>query len=140
MSVDSNLELVKAMIRTVDLKDWERVPTYFTDSAIWSVPGAPGVSVTLKGIMEIWRADAVAFPDAKREVVAAFGEGDRACVEIIETGTHMGPMEHAGTMVPPTGKQFRIRVCAVLHISGGKISEVHIYYDPLEPLAQLGIA
>jgi ketosteroid isomerase-like protein len=140
VSVESNLELVRGLIRAVDSKDWERVPTFFTESAIFSVPGAPGVSVTVKGIVEARRADAVAFPDTKREIVRAFGEGDDVCVEILETATHMGPVEHGGAIFPPTGRQYRLRECVVYRIQNGKIAEAHVYYDPLEHMSQLGLA
>lgn len=120
--------------------NWDHVRDCCHERAPFDFHGSSGATVTAEGAIEGWKAEAVTFPDARREILRAFGNEDLVCVEIRESGTHKGPLEHAGKVFAPTGKRFQILVCAVFQIREHKIAEASVYYDPRDHLVQLGIS
>jgi len=57
------------------------------------------------------------------------------------TGTHLKPLANpAGPPIPPTNRKIRVANCSVYRVQGGKVVEVHEYFDQLGFLAQLGVA
>lgn len=140
MSVEENLELASRLVGTVEKKDWNLIRSLYDRDATVKVTGTLGVASGVEDLIKGWKADAAIFPDAHREVLRKFGQGDLVCMEIRETGTHRGPLARAGQTHLPTGRRFDIRVCVILRMKEGRIAEMTLYYDPQEPFAQLGIA
>jgi ketosteroid isomerase-like protein len=138
MSADRNMEIVASFVEAIDSKHWDRIRNCHEKGAIFRFSGALGTAMSVEDMIEGWKSEAVAFPDAKREILRGFGQGDLVCVEVQEVGTHKGPLIHAGKTHPPTGKTFQIRVCGVLRLREGKIVETLIYGGQ-EHLVQLGI-
>jgi len=139
MSIDRNLELVASFVKAIDSKHWDRIRNYHEKGAVFKFSGALGTAMSVEDMIKGWKSEAVAFPDAKREILRGFGQGDLVCVEVQEVGTHEGPLILAGKTYQPTGKKFQIRVCGVLRFREGKIVETLIYGGQ-EHLVQLGIA
>jgi steroid delta-isomerase-like uncharacterized protein len=79
------------------------------------------------------------FPDCKMEVGRVYGLGDWVCAECVESGTMKGPIRHSGGEVPATGRSYNIDTVLVCRVEGGKISEVRVFYDALDLMAQLGL-
>ena len=70
----------------------------------------------------------------------SFGKGDWACLEVLFTGTHTGPMQGAdGAVIPATNKSIKTSYCMVMKFEGGLVSELNEYFDQLGWLAQLGL-
>ncbi len=82
-----------------------------------------------------------AFPDFKVTTNRIFGEGEWACLEFVFSGTHKGPYPSpSGRAIPPSGRPLRSSECEVFRVKGGKIVEIHAYWDELGYLQQLGAA
>jgi steroid delta-isomerase-like uncharacterized protein len=79
------------------------------------------------------------FPDCKMEMKRVYGLGDWVCAECVESGTMKGPIKHAGGEVPATGRSYEIGTILVCRVDSGKITEVRVFYDALELMAQLGL-
>ena len=139
MSVKQNLELVDNFIRTLDARDWESLAGFLAESVECSFPGMEPSALRPNDLVEAWKAEALAFPDSRREKVLSFGQGDLVCITLVETGTHFGPYEIGGRTLPPSGKRFSLRVCGIIRIRGKKITELHVYYDQLGVMSQLGV-
>jgi ketosteroid isomerase-like protein len=139
MSADRNLELVVSFVKAVNSKEWDRIRTHCEKGAAFRFSGTPEVAMSVEDMIEGWKSEAVTFPDATRDIVRGFGQDDAVCVEVQETGTHKGPLIHAGKTHSATGKKFRIRVCGIFQIHEGKILDVLIYGGQQEHLVQLGI-
>jgi steroid delta-isomerase-like uncharacterized protein len=77
-----------------------------------------------------------AFPDQRNELIALHHAGDAVIVEFDLLGTHLGPLRS----LPPTGRSFRARVCALFIFVGEGIVCERVYFDQLTILRQLGIA
>ena len=74
-----------------------------------------------------YRSSRAAFPDQRNENVVLTSAEDAVIAEFDLLGTHRG--ELAG--VPPTGKAFRCRMCAIFHFSQGsdRIIGERVYFD-----------
>jgi steroid delta-isomerase-like uncharacterized protein len=137
-------ELIKRFIEigesSITTKDWEAYGSVFAENLQMVTPALPGTSTGrdvriqfVQGIME-------AFPDGVVEVQRYFGKGDWACVEVLFTGTHTGPMQGAdGSVIPATHKSVKWPYCMVIKFEGELISELFEYYDQVDLLIQLGV-
>lgn len=137
--MEENTKLVASFVEAVNSKDWDKVRDCFAEGATVRIFARDGGSIPVDGMIEGWKADATAFPDVQRRIFRSFGQDDLVCIEVEETGTHRGPLEHAGRTYPPTWKVFRIRACGVCHIQEHKIAEMCIYCDLREHLMQIGV-
>ena len=126
-------------MKAVDSKDWRYVRDCFNKNAVLTFHGSQGARVSIEGAIEGWKAEAATFPDARRDMLRGFGQDDVVCIEIQETGTQKGTLEHAGKTYQPSGRRFKIMVCAVLRIQDHKITEASVYHDSQEYLSQLGV-
>ena len=76
-----------------------------------------------------------AFPDLHFTVEEELVAGDRTASRFMLYGTHQG--EWMG--IAPTGKQIALPGVDLFRVSGGKITEVRVFYDTLGLMQQLGV-
>ena len=81
-------------------------------------------------------ASRAAFPDQRNEIHALHHADDGVIVEFDLLGTHEG--EFLG--VPPTGREFRVRMAAFFLFEDEHIVVERIYFDAGSILRQLGIS
>jgi steroid delta-isomerase-like uncharacterized protein len=77
-----------------------------------------------------------AFPDQRNELVALHHTDDAVIVEADLRGTHEGPLRG----LPPTGRKFEMRFCAVFVFEEERLVCERVYFDSNTILRQLGIA
>jgi steroid delta-isomerase-like uncharacterized protein len=77
-----------------------------------------------------------AFPDQRNELIALHHADDAVIVEAMLYGTHLGPLR----ALPPTGRSFEMRFCAVFEFAGTELVCERVYFDSNTILRQLGIA
>jgi steroid delta-isomerase-like uncharacterized protein len=77
-----------------------------------------------------------AFPDQRNELIALHHADDAVIVEANLYGTHEGPLRG----LPPTGRSFEMRFCAVFVFEGDGLVCERVYFDQNTILRQLGIA
>lgn len=77
-----------------------------------------------------------AFPDQRNELIAMHHSDDAVIVEANLYGTQDGPFRG----LPPTGRQFEMRFCAVFVFEGERLVCERVYFDSGTILRQLGIA
>jgi steroid delta-isomerase-like uncharacterized protein len=79
-----------------------------------------------------------AFPDQRNEPIAFHHADDAVIVEFMLRGTHLGPLRG----LPPTGRSFECRMCALFMFAEGgeKIVGERVYFDQATILRQLGVA
>ena len=73
--------------------------------------------------------------DARAELRALICDGNRAVVEGLFVGRHVG--EFAG--VAPTGRSVRVPLCVVYEEDGGRIRRGRVYFETAVLLQQLGV-
>jgi steroid delta-isomerase-like uncharacterized protein len=77
-----------------------------------------------------------AFPDQRNELIAMHHSDDAVIVEANLYGTHDGPFRG----LPPTGRKFEMRFCAIFVFEEDRLVCERVYFDPGTVLRQLGIA
>jgi len=77
-----------------------------------------------------------AFPDQRNELVGMHHSDDAVIVEANLYGTHQGPFRG----LPPTGRRFEMRFCAVFVFEDDRLVCERVYFDAGTILRQLGIA
>jgi steroid delta-isomerase-like uncharacterized protein len=77
-----------------------------------------------------------AFPDQRNELVALHHSDDAVVVEANLYGTHLGPFRG----LPPTGRKFELRICALFVFDDDRLVCERVYFDSATVLRQLGIA
>jgi len=140
MTVEENLRLTDARMEALNAHDLDRFLDFHAESVIINAPGLPEPMKGRAAGRELVRGFLTAFPDLHLRKERSFGQGDWVCVESTFTGTHKGPLQGpGGQMVPATNRSFRIPDCTVFKLEGGKVTEVHGYFDLLGMMAQLGL-
>jgi steroid delta-isomerase-like uncharacterized protein len=77
-----------------------------------------------------------AFPDQRNELIALHHADDAVIVEALLYGTHLGAFRG----LPPTGRSFEMRFCALFLFEGTGLVCERVYFDAGTILRQLGIA
>ena len=77
-----------------------------------------------------------AFPDQRNELIAMHHSDDAVIVEAMLYGTHNGPFRG----LPPTGRKFEMRFCALFVFEEDRLVCERVYFDAGTILRQLGIA
>ena len=77
-----------------------------------------------------------AFPDQRNELIALHHADEAVIVEANLYGTHDGPFRG----LPPTGRKFEMRFCAVFVFEDDRLVCERVYFDVGTVLRQLGIA
>ena len=77
-----------------------------------------------------------AFPDQRNELIALHHSDDAVIVEANLYGTHLGPYRG----LPPTGREFQMRFCALFLFDEDRLVCERVYFDAGTVLRQLGIA
>jgi steroid delta-isomerase-like uncharacterized protein len=80
-----------------------------------------------------------AFPDSITENVNLFATDDQVLAEFIGRGTNTGPLHAPTGDIKPTNKKMDLPFCQVFHVKSGKIDSMHIYYDSMSLMQQLGV-
>ncbi len=77
-----------------------------------------------------------AFPDQRNELIALHHSDEAVIVEANLYGTHLGPYRG----LPPTGRTFEMRFCALFLFDEDRLICERVYFDAGTVLRQLGIA
>jgi steroid delta-isomerase-like uncharacterized protein len=77
-----------------------------------------------------------AFPDQRNELLALHHADEAVIAEVMLYGTHLGPFRG----LPPTGREFEMRFCALFLFEDERLVCERVYFDAATILRQLGIA
>jgi steroid delta-isomerase-like uncharacterized protein len=77
-----------------------------------------------------------AFPDQRNELLALHHADEAVIAEAMLYGTHLGPFRG----LPPTGREFEMRFCALFLFEDDRLVCERVYFDAATILRQLGIA
>ena len=141
MSVEENVRATEEVWRLFNAHDVDGLMERYADSVEYYEPELPEPLKERAAVRQYYEGIFTAFPDAKRSVVRAFGQGDWVSVEDVFTGTHKGPLTTPdGQTIPATNRTLRVSTANILKLEGGKVTERRVYFDVLGFVAQLGLA
>jgi predicted ester cyclase len=126
--------------RALAVRDWETYGGIFTEDFKMVTPMLSGVITGREARIQLAQGIFTSFPNGEVKVQRAFGKGEWACVEVMFTGTHTGPMPGPdGSEIPPTGKHIEWPYCMVIRFQDGLVRELYEYYDQGSLFNQLGL-
>ncbi len=79
------------------------------------------------------------FPDMRAELTKVFATEDQAVLEGIWYWNDTAAVYLPAGALPSMRRQGELRFCSVSQIREGKIASVHVYYDMLTQMEQLGL-
>jgi predicted ester cyclase len=80
-----------------------------------------------------------AFPDNEWVIAHQVASGDTVATEYLLEGTHSGTLTTPVGALTPTGKRVRSRLCDVSRVRDNEIVSVHLYWDNLAFMEDLGV-
>jgi uncharacterized protein (TIGR02246 family) len=133
-------ELYHEAMRRADGGDKEGFVDLFVEDCHYIVPGAElrGKDQLRQWLTPFWEGFPNFRHDLDRTVAAS---DDVVCGEGTWVGRHEGTMTMPDGELPPTGREvsFRFALFGTRAADGEHIQDVHIYFDQLEFLGQLGV-
>ena len=87
----------------------------------------------------MWNTWQLAFPDNHLETLAIHSDDRGGVHQFRATGTHTGTLRGPAGEIPATGRTVQLEGCDVYEFDGGKITGIHLYFDQMELISQLGL-
>ena len=133
-------ELYHEAMRRTDAGDQEGFLALMADDIEWHVPGAElhGKDQLLEWITPFWQG----FSSFRHDLARTTSDSDETVFgEGTWTGTNDGPMVMPDGELPPTGRTVALRyaIAGRRAADGEHIQSVHLYFDQMEFLGQLGV-
>ncbi|ACG76851.1 conserved hypothetical protein [Phenylobacterium zucineum HLK1] len=137
----ARIQAVREHMALEVVHDWDGVIATF-ERPRYELYGSGAVFDGEAAVRGYFAASRVPFPDQGNEIIAIAHDGDTVLVEFWLTGTHLGPLRHAGRTIEPTGKAFRVRMAASFEFApgGAKIVCERPYFDQGAVVRALGLA
>jgi ketosteroid isomerase-like protein len=137
----ARLQTVRDHMHLETVHDWNGVIATFAHPR-YEMYGGGQVFDGEAAVRNYFALSRTPFPDQGNEIIAIAHDGDRVLVEFWLTGTHLGPLSFGGRTIAPTGKSFRVRMCASFEFAPGrdKIVCERPYFDQSAVLRALDLA
>lgn len=122
----SRLELVREHMLSENEHRFDDTLATF-DHPRYEIIGTGDVYDGADAVTDYYRASRAAFPDQRNENTVLHAADDAVIAEFDLVGTHLGELRG----IPPTGRSFRCRMCAVFEFEPGgeKIVCERVYFD-----------
>jgi len=133
MSLEENKAIIRRVIEAVNKQNLASLDELIAPDFVYHThtQQIQGLEV-LKQVIE---DEIKGFPDLHVTIEDIIAEGDKVCVRLKETGTHIG--EFRG--LAPTGKKLSYTAITIWRIVNGKVVEGWGVYDMLDYYKQLGV-
>ena len=133
------LEIIREHMEAENVLDFDAAINTF-DHPRYELVGSEQVFDGEEQVREYYRRSRSAFPDQRNEIISLRQAGDAVITEFWLLGTHKGPLKTPAGEMPPTGKPFKVRMCAIFEFEGEKIVCERIYFDSMSMMRQLTAA
>jgi predicted ester cyclase len=101
--------------------------------------GPNGVFSGRQAIGDYMMAWSDAFPDSRYTQEHVTVDGDTVVVESTFIGTQSGTLVDPSGDIPPSNRRVEARSAHAVVVSGGRVTEVRMYFDVFGFLSQLGV-
>lgn len=130
------LQIIREHMEAENVLDFDAAIDTF-DHPRYELVGTEQVFDGEDQVREYYRRSRSAFPDQRNEILSLRQAGDAVITEFWLLGTHKGPLATPAGEMPPTGKPFKVRMCAIFEFEGDKIVCERIYFDSMSMMRQL---
>ena len=124
------IETVRRHMALEITHDWDGVIATF-EHPRYELYGSGHVFDGEEAVRGYFAASRTPFPDQGNEIIAIAAVDDKVLVEFWLTGTHTGMLTIGSNTIPPTNRNFRIRMAATFEFARGsdKIVCERAYFD-----------
>jgi predicted ester cyclase len=131
-------EVLRGELAAASAQDVEGLRASWNPNCQKWVPGAylQGADQVLAWDQALWEA----FPDFQVVPTQIVEEGSTLGFHARVTGTHQGTLRTPTGDIPPTGRRLEVTLSGVCEVHGDQIISMHMNFDRLEILEQLGVA
>src|SRR5262245_7997500 len=134
---ETKRQVIDRWFERIDSKQLDKFGEVETVDLDMKVPSGP-VKGT-QGHQQLTKMFATAFPNFKHTVTQCVESGDAIACEGRFAGDNTGPMMMpTGQTMPATNKHVDFEWAGVAKVKGGKVSSVHVYFDMMGFMQQLG--
>jgi len=140
MNEQEVIKVARENIEAFSAGDWQRLKTVLAPNVVYHEVGSQRHLQGADQMVQAYQGWKQAIPDGKGTIRTAFSSGNSVLIEVTWTGKQTGPLVGPSGTVPPSGKAWTVQGAQVITIEGGKITELHQYFDMLTILQQIGAA
>jgi predicted ester cyclase len=131
----ANKEVVRRFVAAMNERRFDDLDELVSPDVVRHSPSTPGLEVrSLDQFKDMLRQDFTGVPDAMQDIRFLVAEGDLVGVWANYSGTQDGPIGP----FPATGQRVDLDFAGILRLEGGMITEIHVVWDNLSMLVQLG--
>ena len=135
---ETNRQVMDRFFALVDSKAFDRLGE--VDAADLTMVTPMGTVKGPDGHGQLTRGFAGAFPNFKHQTTRCLESGDLISCEGKFTGDNTGPMTMPdGKTMPATQKHVEFPYAGLARIKNGKVAELHVYFDMMTFMQQLGM-
>jgi steroid delta-isomerase-like uncharacterized protein len=139
MTEQDTIKLAQEMLDAHNAHDNSRLGATVTDDFIYHEFGTQRSVRGRQAWLDIWQGWRQTFPDVKGAITNIFVSGNQALAETVWDGTFQGALTTPGGTIPATGRRMeQFPVAFVYVVEGEKFKEVHLYFDLMSFLQQVG--
>lgn len=124
-------------LELTDRHDLTAREALMTANAEFLIPGAPIMG--REGSSAYSRPILAAFPGARHRIDAVLEADDSVVIEGVWIGIHSQTLATPNGDVPATGRSVELPFTVVFRFDGELVRSVHVYFDQLSFLSQLGL-
>lgn len=132
------LEIVKRHLAAFTAGDWAAFRHEFSEDAEYCEIPTQRHAYGPEAITRVVSAWKASFPDLRATIETAVEGDDAVFSELRWEGTHRGVLEGPFGPIEPTGERGVVPAVMVNRFRGEKIVSMHLYFDILTVLAQIG--
>jgi predicted ester cyclase len=131
-------QVMDRFFAAVDSKQPEKLAE--VDAADLEMSTPMGAFRGVEGHKQLVQGFGTAFPNFKHTVTRCVEQGSTISCEGRMIGDHTGPLAMpGGPPVPATQKHIDFPWSGFATVAGGKVTSVHVYFDPMVMMRQLGL-
>ena len=134
-----SIRVARENVEAYNAGDWQRLEAVLAPDVVYHEVGSQRRLQGADQMIQAYQGWKQAFPDdGKGTITNAFASGNLVLIEVTWMGTQTGPFVGPGGTFPQSGKAFNASGAQVITIEGGKIQELHQYFDLMTILQQIG--
>lgn len=139
LTAKDNATIARDHFNAFNARDFERGLKLVTDDVKWTNIPFGREFAGHAGYREFHQNWITAMPDCRVEILNVIGGEEWTVVEFVGRGTHTGPLQGPNGPIAATQKKLELKVCELLRIQDGLISESRVYFDAATMMRQLGL-
>ena len=136
---EDSLKVIEGVENAMVARDWAAWNSLHAEDVVLHSPDSPGPTQGREKVQAWYKGFTDGFPDLDVKSLRLLASGDWVVGEYVVSGTHTGTLPGPEGEIPPTNKRVHVPSATFYRVEGGRVAEIHEYFDQLGFMAQLGL-